>query len=94
MIDDEHTSCTANGAGCADRCLDVPYRHIQDLRVGHADNLNIAEFAEGPRRVVVGTPLRIIGAPVLVIEQHVRDPAVGLIHADEIGIRGKLDKLR
>src|SRR5262249_1960279 len=44
--------------------------------------------------VVVGSLLGIFGTPVLVVEQHVGDAAVGLVHSDDVGARGIGARLR
>ena len=55
---------------------------------GDASNLHAEEFAEGPAGIVIGSLLRIVGAPVLVVEQGVGDAGVRLIHADDVaGLR-------
>ena len=41
-----------------------------------------------------GRLLRVVGAPVLVVEEHVGDTAVGLVHADEEAAGGELARLR
>src|SRR5439155_23123797 len=42
--------------------------------------------------VVVRTALRIVRAPILIIEKHVGDAAVWLIHANQIGSLWKLHR--
>ena len=56
----------------------------QNLRVRHADNFHICQFAHGPGGIVINTLLRIARAPVLVIKHCVSDAAVGLVHTHKI----------
>src|SRR5207302_1545675 len=55
-----------------------------DFDVDDANGLRVEEFGEGPAGVVVRRALRIVGAPVLIVEQRIGNAAVRLIHADDI----------
>ncbi len=57
------------------------------------DHLHVAEFAEGPAGVVVDALLRIVGGPVLIVEQRIGDAAVGLIHAQNVAAGGERARL-
>ena len=90
VIHDKDGSLAANAAGNPERSLDLSHRSIQHLHVCNAHDLHVAELAKGPCGVIVRTALRIVRAPVLVVEKHVRDPAVGLVHANQIRACRKL----
>ena len=62
---------------------------VEDFRIGDAHHLHVEKFAERPAGVVIGGFLRIVGAPILVIEQRVGDAGIGLVHADDVASGGK-----
>ena len=56
----------------------------ENLDVGNAHNLDVAELAECPTRVVIHALLRIARTPVLIIKQRIGDAAVWLVHAHNV----------
>src|SRR5260370_1618484 len=68
---------------------DALHRRLQDFRVSHARYLHTVEFAKRPSGIVVGSLLRILWAPVLMIQKSVRDARVRLVHANHVAARRK-----
>ena len=89
VVDEIHRA----GAGHAPRrshgAFDRLHRRVEHFRIGHARDVHVEHFGEGPPRVVVRLPLRIVRRPVLIVEQRVRDPAEWLIHADDVRAGGE-----
>src|SRR5262249_59091637 len=54
---------------------------------GHRGALHAEGRAERPAGVVIGALLGILRAPVLVVEHLVRNPAVGLVHPEDVASR-------
>jgi hypothetical protein len=52
---------------------------VEHLGVGHPRRFDAEALRERPPGVVVGCPLRIVGGPVLVVQQRVGDAGVGLV---------------
>ncbi|MCG3160993.1 MAG: hypothetical protein JMDDDDMK_02089 [Acidobacteria bacterium] len=63
------------------------HRRIERFDINHAHNLHVTQFAKRPGGVVVDVALRIVRRPVLIIEHHVGDAAVGLIHSHDVTAR-------
>src|ERR1019366_6730680 len=61
--------------------------------VGDARYLYVAELAEGPAGIVVDAFLRIVGGPVLVVEQGIGYAAIGLVHAQNVTGGGESARL-
>ena len=78
-----------DSAGSFHRPFHASHFGVEHFDVGHARHLDVAELAEGPPGVVVDALLRIVGRPVLVVEQRVGDAAVGLVHAHHVGAGGE-----
>src|SRR5271169_3339239 len=90
MIIDGEEGAFALDAAKGTQLGDALHGHGEDLRVGDASDLYAVEFAEGPGGVVVGSPLWIFGAPVLVVEKRVGDAGIGLVHANDKAPGGKV----
>src|SRR5208282_5320093 len=52
------------------------------------------QFAERPAGVVVRRFLRIVGTPVLMVEERIGDAGIGLVHADDVGSGRKFTRGR
>src|SRR4030095_13549361 len=61
--------------------------------IGNARPLHAEQLAERPSRVVVGTLLGVVRAPVLVVEEHVCNAAVGLVHAHAVAAGRDMPRL-
>src|SRR5262249_8758917 len=66
---------------------------IEHFCIADPHHLNVAKFAKRPRGVVVDLLLRIVRTPVLIVQKHVRDSAVRLIHSHNVAARRKLASL-
>ena len=84
MVDREHRTGAHNAALGANLAGHALHRRVQNLRIGHTDGLRVEPFRERPARVVVRVLLRVVRAPVLVVEQRVRDARVRLVHSDDV----------
>src|SRR5439155_9557489 len=93
VIDHENRTRPANASRSFNPRSDFSDRDVENFDVRDPNYFDIKEFAKRPSRVVVRAPLRIVRTPVLIIEKHVGDAAVGLIHPDKIRTRGELDAL-
>ena len=94
VIDEEHGAGASHAALGLDVAGDTLHRDVQDLGVRRAQRAHAEALGEGPAGVVVRILLRIVRAPVLVVEQGVGDARVGLIHADDVAAGGELARLR
>src|SRR5437660_1494363 len=74
--------------------VDALHRDFEHFRVGDAKYFDVEELAEGPAGVVIRGFLRIVGTPVLVIEERVGDAGIGLIHADHYAAGGEFARRR
>src|SRR6266849_6215309 len=90
MIVDREDGAFALDAANGPKFGDMLHWNREDFGVCDASDLHAEEFTEGPGGVVVRSGLRILGAPVLVVEQSVRGAGVGLIHANDIAAGGKV----
>src|SRR5439155_20835492 len=57
---------------------------VQYFGVSHTHDFDVTQFTHGPRGIVIDRTLWIAGRPILIIEQRVGDPAVRLIHPDDV----------
>src|SRR6266849_1257561 len=90
MIVDREDGAFALDAANGPKFGDMLHWNREDFGVCDASDLHAEEFTEGPGGVVVGSGLRILGAPVLVVEQSVGGAGVGLIHANDIAAGGNV----
>src|SRR5437867_6837599 len=88
VIDHENSTRPANASRSLNRRSDFSDGDVENFDVRDPNYFDVKEFAKRPGRVVVWAPLRIVRTPVLIIEKHVGDAAVGLIHPDKIRTRG------
>src|SRR5438105_3282970 len=84
MIDDEDLAASLYPAGRPNFAGHAFHRRSKDLKIRDPHDLHVVEFTEGPAGVIIDILLRIVRAPVLIVEQHIDDPAVGLIHAHDV----------
>src|SRR4029077_11235197 len=77
IIDGEDAAIALHAAGGL-HFVDALHGSVQNFRVGDAENFYVEELAKSPAGVVVGSLLRVVGAPVLMIEQGVGDAGIGL----------------
>ncbi len=89
VVDDKHGAGACNAAARPDVAFEDLHRSVEDLIVGNADRSDIIQLAKGPGGVVVDIALRVVRCPILQIEHHVGDPAIRLVHADDIAAGGK-----
>ena len=88
VVDGKRGSLALDASGRADFRHGI-HGHIQDFCVRHPRHLHVKEFAEGPAGVVIRSFLRIVRAPVLVVQQSVGNAGVGLIHANDVTAYGE-----
>src|SRR5258708_23867259 len=72
---------------------DALHCRVEHLRISHAKYFYVEEFAESPASVVVGSFLRVVRTPILMIEERVGDAGVGLVHADDEAAGGKFARI-
>ena len=89
-IDGKELAASSHATGGLD-VEDALHGSVKHLGIGDADHLHIEEFAKGPAGIVVRRFLRIIGTPVLMVEQRVRHTRIGLIHTNDIAPGRELD---
>ena len=94
VADQENIARAPHSAGRRNRALDRSHAGIEHFGVRHARHHHVAQLAEGPAGIVVDILLRIVRRPVLVIEQCVRDAAIGLIHAQNVTAHREGARLR
>ena len=94
VIDEEDRAGVRDGAFGPDLAADFVNRRVEHLHISHADRRHVVQLGEGPAGVVVRRPLRIVRAPVLIVEQRIGDAAVRLIHADDVGAGGEGSRRR
>src|SRR5581483_3362453 len=68
-------------------------RHVKNFDIGHALDANVAAFPKCPACIIVNLLLRIVGAPVLIIEQFVGYATVWLIHSNDVTAGRELTSL-
>jgi hypothetical protein len=89
VIHEEDRSAVHDAALRPDVAPHFLHRGVEHLQVEDARGLDVEQLRERPAGVVVRRLLRIVRAPVLIVEQRVRDAAVRLIHADDVGAGGE-----
>ena len=88
VIDQIDRAAAVNGAGRLHIALYQIHWRAQDLHICDADNLHIAWFSHCPRRIIVDISLRIVGRPVLIINQRVGYATARLVHAHDVRAGG------
>ena len=79
-----------NGTAARDAALrthlaaDALHRRVEHFQIDDSRRLHVVQLAKGPAGVVIRRLLRIVRAPVLIIEQRVGNAAVRLIHAHDV----------
>ncbi len=63
VIDGKDAACPGDAARGGQLALDGLERRVEHLHVGDAHDLDVEELAEGPARIVVRIPLRVIWRP-------------------------------
>ena len=81
MLDDKSFALPVNSARGIDPAHFL-HGGAEDGEIGDARGFYIAQCAEGPTRVVIGT--RIARTVVLRVEHHVGEAAIGLVHAHDV----------
>ena len=94
MIDDVYRAAPLYAAGSSNFATHGSHRTIEHFHIRDSHHLNITKLPERPTRIVVDCFLRIVRAPILIVEKHIRDPAVRLIHSDDVAARRELSRLR
>ncbi|NBS60061.1 MAG: hypothetical protein EBS65_24095 [Betaproteobacteria bacterium] len=94
VVDGVDHSRPSDAARRRQRTGDQLHRHVEDLAISNANGLHGETFREGPARVVVRGLLRILRAPVLIVEERVGNTRVRLIHADDVAPRWELTRFR
>src|SRR5439155_10786670 len=89
MIDEISRTSSDYRTRRADFTVDAIHGRVKDLRVNYTNSRNIRELAHGPGGIVVNLSLRVVGRPILIIQERVGDAAVGLVHANDITAGGK-----
>src|SRR5205809_7466811 len=89
MVDDKNRTTAIHATHRSQIAIDAFHRSFKDLYVRNPNCLHVSQLAEGPAGVVINILLGIAWAPVLIIEQSIGYPAVGLIHPHKVTARGE-----
>ena len=94
VIDEKDTACSRHTTRRFDVAGDALHRNVEHFDICRPQCTNREAFGEGPTGVVVWILLRIVRAPVLIVEERVGDARVRLVHADDVASRWKRPCLR
>ena len=82
-------ACAGYISGCCAKVSNRGHLRLEDDRVDDAEGLDVEELGEAPAGVVVGVLLRVVGCPVLLVEESVGGAGVGLVETDDVAPGGE-----
>src|SRR5215469_5396408 len=90
VVDGENCSATGDAAGRSD-LRHLLHGNVEDFGICDTKDFHVEKFAEGPASVIVGSFLRIVRRPKLIVEERVGDAGVGLVHTNDVAAGGEID---
>ena len=94
VVDRKHGAGAIHATRCGDRARHRCHRNLEDHGIYDTRCLHGERFRERPPRVVVRVFLRIVRAPVLIVENCVGDSRVRLVHPNDVRACRELALLR